>query len=131
ILAHLPGGLELPGLDQSDEEIRRLQGIIDSMTAEERRNPDKIDPSRRRRIAEGSGSEPHDVNQLLKQFHAMKPVMKQLASMGMRDRFRALSGLGKLGAFMPGAKMFKTKERSHRKSARERLKERQAKKRIE
>jgi signal recognition particle subunit SRP54 len=131
ILAHLPGGLELPGLDSSEEEIHRLQGIIDAMTPDERRNPDKIDPSRRRRIAQGAGTEPSDVNHLLKQFQTMRPIMKQMASMGLRDRFKALTGLGKIGAFMPGARMFKTKERSHRKSARERLKERQAKKRME
>lgn len=131
ILSHLPGGAELPGMDESEEDMQRLQGIVDSMTAEERRHPDRIDPSRRRRIAEGSGTEPSEVNQLLKQFHAVKPMMKQMTSMGLRDRFRALTGLSRSGAFMPGAKMLKSKQRSHRKSARERLKERQAKKRLE
>ncbi len=131
LMQHLPGMSEMPGLDGSEEEMVRLQGIIDSMTPDERRNPDKIDMSRRRRIATGSGTEPSDVNKLIKQFDQIKPLMKQMASMGLRDRFKTLTGLSKMGAFMPGANMFKSKERSHRKSARERLKERQMKKRIE
>jgi len=130
ILAHLPGASELPDFASSDEEVVRLQGIIDSMTPDERRNPDKIDMSRRRRIAVGSGTEPHEVNQLLKQFSMVRPIMKQMASIGLRDRFKMLTGLSKMGAFMPG-KMLKTKERSHRKTQRERLKERQMKKRQE
>jgi signal recognition particle subunit SRP54 len=131
ILAHLPGASDLPEFAESDEEIKRLQGIIDSMTPEERRNPDKIDMSRRRRIAAGSGTEPHEVNQLLKQFGQVRPLMKQMASVGLRDRFKMLTGLSKMGAFMPGANMFRKKERSHRKTQRERLKERQMKKRQE
>jgi signal recognition particle subunit SRP54 len=132
ILSHLPGASEIPDFATSDEEIKRLQGIIDSMTPEERRNPDKIDMSRRRRIAVGSGTEPHEVNQLLKQFGMVRPLMKQMASIGLRDRFKMLTGLSKMGAFMPGSQMFgKKKERSHRKTPRERLKERQMKKRIE
>jgi signal recognition particle subunit SRP54 len=130
ILSHLPGASEIPDFATSDEEVKRLQGIIDSMTPEERRNPDKIDMSRRRRIAVGSGTEPHDVNHLLKQFSMIRPLMKQMASVGLRDRFKMLTGLSKMGAFMPGAKL-KTKERSHRKTQRERLKERQMKKRLE
>ncbi len=130
ILSHLPGAADMPELGTSDEEVIRLKGIIDSMTPDERRNPDRIDMSRRRRIASGSGTEPHEVNQLLKQFSMVKPMMKQMASMGLRDRFKALTDFSRMGAFLPGAK-FKTKERSHRKSARERLKERQEKKRME
>ena len=120
----------MPDLDASDEDMQRLQGIIDSMTPDERRNPDKIDMSRRRRIADGSGTDPADVNKLIKQFDQVRPMMKQMAAMSLGQRFKALSGLSKMGAFMPGAQ-FKTKERSHRKSARERLKERQMKKRME
>ena len=131
LMSHMPGMSEMPGLDASEEDMQRLQGIIDSMTADERRNPDKIDASRRRRIAEGSGTDPAEISQLIKQFNTVKPMMKQMAAMTLKDRFKALTGLSKLGAFMPGAKMFKAKERSHRKSQRERLKERQAKKRQE
>jgi signal recognition particle subunit SRP54 len=131
ILSHLPGGSEMAEFASSDEEVIRLQGIIDAMTPDERRNPDKIDMSRRRRIAMGSGTEPHEVNQLLKTFGTIRPIMKQMASIGLRERFKMLTGLTKMGAFVPGSKMFKTKERSHRKTPRERLKERQQKKRLE
>jgi signal recognition particle subunit SRP54 len=131
IISHLPGMSELPGLDSSEEDMRRLQGIIDSMTPEERRDPDVIDISRRRRIADGSGTEPAEISQLIKQFNQVRPLMKQVASMGIKDRLKTITGLNKMGAFMPGANVLKTKERSHRKSARERLKERQMKKRME
>jgi signal recognition particle subunit SRP54 len=131
IISHLPGMSELPGLDSSEEDMRRLQGIIDSMTPEERRDPDLIDISRRRRIADGSGTEPAEISQLIKQFNQVRPLMKQVASMGIKDRLKTITGLNKMGAFLPGANVFKTKERSHRKTARERLKERQMKKRLE
>ncbi len=132
LLGHLPGMSAMPGLDAgSEEDMRRIQGIIDSMTPEERRNPSIIDASRRRRIARGSGTDPVEISQLVKQFEAIKPIMKQMASMGVMDRLKALAGLGQAGAFLPGAKIAKTKQRSHRKSARERLKERKAKRRAE
>ena len=72
-------------------EMTRLFGIIDSMTAAERRNPSKVvDPSRRRRIAAGAGVEPHEVNDLVKQFDGMAGMMKKISGMGMRDRMRAV-----------------------------------------
>ena len=72
-----------------EEDLKRLFGIIDSMTADERRNPTKvIDQSRRRRIASGSGVEPHEVNDLVKQFDAMAQMMTQMAGKGMRERMK-------------------------------------------
>ena len=74
-----------------DGEMNRLFGIIDSMTPNERRNPSKvIDPSRRRRIAAGAGVQPHEVNDLVKQFDGMAGLMKEMAGMGMRDRMRKM-----------------------------------------
>ena len=65
-------------------------GIIDSMTPDERRNPSRVvDQSRRRRIAAGAGVEPHEVNDLVKQFDVMADMMKKMSSMGMRDRMKA------------------------------------------
>jgi signal recognition particle subunit SRP54 len=59
------------------------------MTSEEKRNPTKvIDQSRRRRIAAGSGVEPHEVNDLVKQFDAMAQIMVGMAGKGMRDRMK-------------------------------------------
>jgi signal recognition particle subunit SRP54 len=95
---------QLDGVD-ADGEVKQLQGIIDSMTPAERADPHKIDISRRRRIAAGAGVEPSAVSGLVKQFDAMAAMVKQMASMSMMDKLRALTGLGKAGAFNPGAKL--------------------------
>ena len=77
-----------------EQDLKRLNGIIDSMTADERRNPTKsIDQSRRRRIAAGAGVEPHEVNELVKQFDAMRQIMTQMAGKGMRERMKMVRGL--------------------------------------
>jgi signal recognition particle subunit SRP54 len=95
---------QLDGVD-ADGEVKQLQGIIDSMTPAERADPHKIEISRRRRIASGAGVEPSAVSGLVKQFDAMAAMVKQMASMSMMDKLRALTGLGKAGAFNPGAKL--------------------------
>ncbi len=75
LMTRIPGmgqmGMDsLAGIDV-ESEVRRIQGIIESMTPDERRDPGLIDLSRRRRIAAGSHAEPADVAGLLKQFDAM------------------------------------------------------------
>ncbi len=79
LLQHLPkvGPLkELQGLDVPDDATKYLEAIIDSMTPEEREDPRIIDGSRKRRIAKGSGTDVQEINQLLRQFTAMKKMMK-------------------------------------------------------
>ena len=77
----------------AEKDMRRLVGIIDSMTPDERRNPSKvIDQSRRRRIAAGAGVEPHEVNELVKQFDGMADMMKRMSGMGIRDRMQHDAG---------------------------------------
>jgi signal recognition particle subunit SRP54 len=94
-----------------DGDMKRLGGIIDSMTQAERRNPSKvIDQSRRRRIAAGAGVEPHEVNELVKQFEGMADMMKKLSGMGMRDRMRAVSEISQGGLMNPGARFAKPKQ---------------------
>ncbi len=113
LMGKIPGLSQMPvDLDEldADGEVKRIQGIIDSMTPEERRNPARIDISRRRRIAVGSGVDPTDVSSLVKQFDAMASVVKQMAQMTMLDKIRALSGLGRAGAFNPGAKLMAPKQ---------------------
>jgi signal recognition particle subunit SRP54 len=113
LMGKIPGLSQMPvDLDEldADGEVKRIQGIIDSMTPEERRNPSRIDISRRRRIAVGSGVDPTDVSSLVKQFDAMASVVKQMAQMTMLDKIRALSGLGRAGAFNPGAKLVAPKQ---------------------
>lgn len=78
----IPGLGKLPKEIQiSDKDLERIKAIIFSMTIEERRNPSIINGSRRERIAKGSGTEPHEVNQLLKQFSQTKKLLKQFGNM--------------------------------------------------
>jgi len=77
----------------SDKETVRLEAMICSMTPLERRKPDIIKGSRKRRIAEGSGTQIQDVNRLLKQFSQMQKMMKQFGKRGgMGNILRNLKG---------------------------------------
>jgi signal recognition particle subunit SRP54 len=109
---------KIPGLSQmaadaggidADDEVRRIQGIIDSMTPAERSQPELIDTSRRRRIAAGAGVDPAEVSGLVKQFDAMAGLVKSMSQMSMLDRFKAISGLGRAAASNPGARLFAPK----------------------
>ena len=101
-MGQMAGSLE--GVD-ADGEMTRIQGIIDSMTRAERANPHMIDISRRRRIAAGAGVEPPDVSGLVKQFDAMAGFVKQMSQASMMDKIKAMTGLGRAGAFNPGARL--------------------------
>jgi signal recognition particle subunit SRP54 len=129
ILGAMPGMSEMiPEGEDPEAALKRIQGMIDSMTKEERRNPDVIDMSRRRRIASGSGTEPHEIKQFLNTFDQVRTLMRQMAQMSIWERLKMVTGLGKAGAFMPGSKMLKTKiGTGHRKSAKERAEERKKK----
>ncbi len=79
VLSMIPGAGEMAGAAQQavdDGQLKRIEAIIDSMTPHERRHPEVIKASRRRRIALGSGTQPADVNRLLKQFTEMQKMMK-------------------------------------------------------
>jgi signal recognition particle subunit SRP54 len=93
-------------MEQEDTEggIRQTVGIINSMTREERRNPKIIDPSRRMRIAKGAGVEPQAVNQLVKQYDMMSPLMKAMAHKGFGERLRAVQDLKNAGFLDPGSR---------------------------
>ncbi len=110
------GGLmdDNPDMEDPEADLKRIDGIINSMTLQERENPEKIDRSRRNRIASGSGNEPSEVNNLLKQFQAMSGMMKEMAGMGMRDRMRAVKQMADGGMMNPGAQIAKEKQRSKR-----------------
>jgi len=125
----------IPGMDgvipegeDPEQAFRRFQGIIDSMTSEERRNPDLIDMGRRRRIAAGSGTEPHEVKQLINQFDQARGFMRQMAKKGIWERLKMVTSLGKMGAFDPGSQLLKSKVGTgHRKTAKERAEDRKRK----
>ena len=69
-----------------EKQMAKIEAIILSMTKEERFRPDIINGSRRKRIANGSGTTVEDVNKLLKQFEQMKKTMKQFSGMNMGKR---------------------------------------------
>lgn len=88
LIGMIPGvGSKLSNLKVDDRQIARVEAMINSMTVEERRRPDIIDGSRRRRIAAGSGTKVQDVNRLLKQFDQTRVLMKQF--MGPKGKKRA------------------------------------------
>ncbi|HEX4760709.1 MAG TPA: signal recognition particle protein, partial [Thermoleophilaceae bacterium] len=80
VLKMIPGlGAQLGNMKVDDRELDRVQAIITSMTPEERANPSVLNGSRRRRIAQGSGTNVSAVNQLVKQFSQMQKMMRQLS----------------------------------------------------
>src|SRR4051794_18706027 len=130
VLASMPGmGDMIPEGEDPEVAFTRIKGMIDSMTKEEKRNPDIIDLNRRRRIAVGSGTQPHEIKQFLGHFDQVRTLMRQMAKMSIWDRIKMVTGLGQMGAFAPGANMLKKKgDTGHRKSPKERARERKNKK---
>ena len=96
ILDKLPGVGQVPeaALNQvNDKELTKLQAIISSMTEGERKKPAVINGSRKKRIANGSGTQIQDVNRLLKQFTQMQKMMKKMSKKGgMANMMRGLGG---------------------------------------
>jgi len=91
IIAMIPGlESKLKGVTLDDSQLAVNKAIIQSMTREERLNPDIIKASRRQRIAKGSGTSVQQVNQLIKQFEQSKEMMKQLKN---RKGFGGFKGL--------------------------------------
>jgi len=96
---------KLPGMGQmaqaaqgpeADKAMRRIEGIINSMTPQERRKPDLLKASRKRRIAAGSGVSVQEVNRLLKQFEEMQKMMKQFSGKNLFKLMKGMKGM------MPG-----------------------------
>ena len=80
----IPGmGAELKNIQIDDKQVNRVEAIVLSMTPLERRKPEIINASRKKRIAAGCGMQVQDVNRLLKQFEDMKKMMKQMKNMKM------------------------------------------------
>lgn len=89
ILKMLPGiGSKLADVKIDEKKLAHVQAIIQSMTMEERRNPDILGASRKRRIAAGSGRSVQELNLLLKQFEQSRQLMKQMMGRGKRGRMR-------------------------------------------
>ena len=112
IIGMLPGvGDKLKDVDVDESQLGRIEAIITSMTKAERAKPSIINPSRKKRIAAGSGTRVEDVNRLLKQFDQMQQVMKKFtgknSKMSLRKARKQLAGLnfdkltGKGGGNLP------------------------------
>ena len=103
ILGMIPGmgglkkQLEGQDIDLNGKEMRQIEAIIHSMTPKERADISIINGSRRKRIAQGSGTRVQDVNKLLKQFGEMKKMMKKMKKMKGKKGMPNLGGLGDLG----------------------------------
>ncbi|MDE5569704.1 MAG: signal recognition particle protein [Ruminococcus sp.] len=98
IISMLPGlGDKLKDVDVDDSQLNRIEAIITSMTKAEREKPSIINPSRKRRIAAGSGTKVEEVNRLLKQFEQMQKIMKQFtgknSKMNLRKARKQLAGM--------------------------------------
>ena len=104
LLAMVPGmGKALRGVDIDDDAFKHIEAIIRSMTPDERQHPEKLNGSRKTRIAKGSGTSVQEVNQLLKQFGEMKKMMKMMNAGG--GRRRGLGGMMGRGAMPGGMRM--------------------------
>lgn len=104
ILDMLPGANKMKGLKDvkvDDKQMGRVVAIVKSMTKEEKRKPELLNASRRKRIASGSGTTLQDVNRLIKQFDDMRKMMKQFSSMmgpkGPKGGMKGKLGMGKGG----------------------------------
>jgi signal recognition particle subunit SRP54 len=83
-------------MNRAEKDIRRMQGIIHSMTPAERTKPEIIKASRKRRIAVGAGVQVQDVNRMLAQFDQMQAMMKKMQKGGLAKMMRGMKGM------MPG-----------------------------
>ncbi|EMR12172.1 Signal recognition particle subunit Ffh SRP54 [Methylophaga lonarensis MPL] len=105
MLDKLPGMGNIPDAvkqQANDKELVKLEAIINSMTAKERKKPEIIKGSRKKRIAAGSGTQIQDVNRLLKQFTQMQKMMKKMGQKGgMSKMMRAMGGRFPGGGGMP------------------------------
>ena len=92
ILKMLPGASKLKDLKVDDKEFTRIEAIITSMTAKERKNPSLLNASRRKRIAKGSGTQVHDINKFMESFEMTQKMMKQMKSKkGMKNIMKGLN----------------------------------------
>ncbi|MCC6319878.1 MAG: signal recognition particle protein [Phycisphaerales bacterium] len=105
LLGLLPGvGSALKDVHIDDKQLDRVEAIVHSMTPGERKKPDGIDMSRRKRIARGSGTDPNEVGQLGKQFTTVSKLAKQMSGLSAMNRVKAVKELGEGGmeGMLPG-----------------------------
>jgi signal recognition particle subunit SRP54 len=118
VMGMIPGMSNLTksvNMNDSDieQQMSNMKAIYDSMTREERKKPDLLEHSRRRRISAGAGVQVHEVGQFIKQFEGARDMMRALGGQGMMGKMRFMQsvmsgGLNNLG--MPGGPMLRTKK---------------------
>ena len=101
LLAQLPGGAGLKGVQVDEKAMARTEAIILSMTPKERENPGIIGGSRKKRIASGAGVKVEEVNRLLNQVEAMRKMIKQFSGTGAGKKMKRMRGMGGFSGF-PG-----------------------------
>jgi signal recognition particle subunit SRP54 len=84
-------------MDRVEKDVRRKEGIIQSMTPLERRKPDLVKASRKRRIASGAGVQVQDVNRLFKEYEQMRDMMKKMKGGGLMKMMKRMGGMGGMG----------------------------------
>ena len=95
LMGMVPGmGKAMKGMDIDDDAFKGIEAIIHSMTIEERSNPKLLNGSRRKRIADGSGTSIQEVNQLIKQFGQMGKMMKMMQGGGAKQMMQMMKGRG-------------------------------------
>ncbi len=91
------GAMGQADMDRAEREVRRMEGIICSMTPQERRKPDLLKATRKRRIAAGAGVQVQDVNRLLNQYEQMRDMMKKMKGGGMMKMMKRMGGMKGMG----------------------------------
>lgn len=103
IMKFLPGmgeiSKQMKSMSPPDDEIKKIEAIIQSMTIQERQNPNVLNGSRRERIAKGSGTKVQDINKLVKQFDDMKKMMGSMMKMGLGKSMGSMKGMRKPPGF--------------------------------
>lgn len=94
IMGMIPGMKKIDTSMINDDELKKVEAIIESMTQKERSNPNILNSSRKRRIAQGSGRAPSEVNKLIKRFEQSKKMMKQMGNMKDMDPEKIMNMIG-------------------------------------
>ncbi len=127
LLGLLPGvGAALKNAQIDDDKLDRVEGIIHAMTPQERRKPDLLNNSRRRRISQGAGTQDAEVGTLVKQFTMISAMSKQLAGMSTAEKVKAMKQMNAGGAGGAGGPpgMMRAKGSSFTPSVKDRFKKR-------
>ncbi len=129
LLGLLPGvGGMLKDVDVDEGQLKRIEAMIQSMNKDERKNPKIINPSRRRRIAEGSGHDQPEVGRLLKQFDAINKMARQMSGVGGAGRIAATKQMAAAGG-MPGLGLPMMRTKGSTKQAKRGVKQRKKRRR--